>query len=119
MDHDAKFRVFSDWASYPKSSSVVEDADDASTLDKSDGYFAMQVVQQVNFGPLESKRYFITAKGQDGEEPFVEVAERYLIDANYKKVNSYVSRIPGLFGSKDETVPNTPQQVQELQVRNA
>ena len=34
--------------------------------------FAVQLVRQVNYGPLESKRYFIPAGDEDA---FVEVAE--------------------------------------------
>lgn len=47
--------------------------------------FAVQLVRQVNFGPLESKRYF----APDGTA-FVEVGERALVDANFKKLNSCV-----------------------------
>jgi hypothetical protein len=48
--------------------------------------FAVQLVRQVNYGPLESKRYFIPAK--NGENVFVEVVEDDLIQANFQKLNS-------------------------------
>ena len=47
--------------------------------------YAVQLVRQINYGPLESKRYFIPS-GQDGK--FVEVNESAMIEANFKKLNS-------------------------------
>ncbi|KAJ9144229.1 hypothetical protein NKR23_g6238 [Pleurostoma richardsiae] len=49
--------------------------------------FAVQLVRQVNYGPLESKRYFIPTEGEENE--FVEVVEDELIRANFQKLNSY------------------------------
>ncbi|KAF1911663.1 hypothetical protein BDU57DRAFT_543149 [Ampelomyces quisqualis] len=46
----------------------------------------IQVVKQVNFGPLESKRYFAQIK-DDGE--FVEVTEQWLVTANFQKLNTF------------------------------
>jgi hypothetical protein len=43
---------------------------------------ATQVVKQVNFGPLESKRYFAQVK--DGE--LVEVTDQWLVNANFQKL---------------------------------
>ncbi|KAK4617894.1 hypothetical protein CLAFUW4_11987 [Fulvia fulva] len=48
--------------------------------------FAVQLVRQVNFGPLESKRYFIPTAGQDG--PFKEITEGDLVHANFQKLNA-------------------------------
>jgi hypothetical protein len=48
--------------------------------------YAVQLVRQVNFGPLESKRYFIPVEVT--EELFREVSEDDLIRANFQKVNS-------------------------------
>lgn len=48
-----------------------------------DADHVVQLVRQVNFGPLESKRYF----ARPGVT-FAEVSERDLIDANFKKLNS-------------------------------
>jgi hypothetical protein len=82
-DRESKFVAFTDWSSFPKSSSVESNVDEQ--VDMSNTY-AIQVVQQVNFGPLESKRYFVATKHEDSA--FVEVTEQHLIDANYQKVNS-------------------------------
>lgn len=48
--------------------------------------FAVQLVRQVNFGRLESKRYFVLLRGQ--ENTFAEVSEGDLISANFEKLNS-------------------------------
>lgn len=48
--------------------------------------YAVQLVRQVNYGPLESKRYFIPVEGKD--EAFIEVVEDDLIQANFQKLNS-------------------------------
>ncbi|KAK8088429.1 MFS multidrug transporter [Apiospora hydei] len=49
--------------------------------------FAIQLVRQVNYGSLESKRYFAPTSASPSE--FVEVAEDDLIQANFQKLNSY------------------------------
>lgn len=80
LSHEDKFRTFMSWAQYPKESSITPSTDAPSA----DGVtLAIQVVKQVNYGPLESKRYFV----QTGEE-FVEVTEQWLIDANFEKLNT-------------------------------
>jgi hypothetical protein len=79
LSHEAKFKAFLNWAAYRKESSTV-DAEDIPT----DVNFAVQVVQQRNYGPLESKRYFVS----DGEGVFVEVKEQWLIEANFEKLNT-------------------------------
>ncbi len=48
--------------------------------------FVVQLVHQVNYGPLESKRYFAKTPGMGAA--FTEVTEQDLINANYEKVNS-------------------------------
>jgi hypothetical protein len=70
------------WASYPKDSIVATAGTLPATADVT---LAMQVVQQVNYGPLESKRYFV--KNGEGSD-FVEVTEQWLIDANFQKLNT-------------------------------
>lgn len=50
--------------------------------------FAIQLVQQVNYGPLESKRYFVPVEGNEAE--FIEIREQDLIQANFQKLNAYV-----------------------------
>ena len=88
--HEHKFREFLSWGSHPKESSV-EEASSTPT----DGAFVIQVVRQVNYGPLESKRYFV--KVASGE--FVEVNEKWLIDANFEKLNAYVQMVKTNFDS--------------------
>jgi hypothetical protein len=75
LSHEFKFRSFKAWASYPKESNITEDL-----LSATDATFAVQVVKQTNFGPLDSKRYFVTI----GDDVFVEVTEQWLIDANFQ-----------------------------------
>jgi hypothetical protein len=68
------------WATYPKESSIgsTDTLPDASTVT-----LAIQVVKQVNYSPLESKRYFVHAG-----DAFVEVTEQWLIEANFQKLNT-------------------------------
>ncbi|EXK76804.1 hypothetical protein FOQG_18468, partial [Fusarium oxysporum f. sp. raphani 54005] len=49
--------------------------------------YVVQLVRQVNYGPLESKRYFIPTDGTESD--FVEVIENDLIQTNFQKVNKY------------------------------
>jgi hypothetical protein len=70
------------WAAYPRSEAPTEDDALASYTPP----FAIQLVQQVNYGPLESKRYFVPAQGNEAE--FVEITEQALIEANFKKLNA-------------------------------
>jgi hypothetical protein len=83
LSHEPKFRAFMNWAEYLKESSITP-AD--VTPDANSVTLAIQVVKQVNYGPLESKRYFLQTS--DGESAFVEVTEQWLIDANFEKLNS-------------------------------
>lgn len=48
----------------------------------------VQVVRQVNFGSLESKRYFVSTPSSAGSVSFREITENDLIQANYEKLNS-------------------------------
>lgn len=77
-DHESKFNNFKSWAEYPRETSP----DKTHSLDGHDPY-VVQLVRQVNYGPLESTRY-LAPSGPD----FVEVTESALIDANFQKVNS-------------------------------
>ncbi|KAI4953506.1 hypothetical protein J4E91_002353 [Alternaria rosae] len=82
LSHEPKFKTFMAWATYPKESDIVSsDAAPSAT----DITFAVQFVKQTNYGPLDSKRYFVT--GSDGT--FVEVTEQWLIDANFEKLNTF------------------------------
>jgi hypothetical protein len=53
LSHESNFRTFMLWASYPKENNITDDFPSAA-----DVTFAVQVVKQTNFGPLDSKRYF-------------------------------------------------------------
>jgi hypothetical protein len=83
IDHEQKFRTFKTWAATTGSTSTNSIPSDTSILGNSSSY-VVQIVRQVNYGPLESKRYF----AHDGSEAYLEVSEKDLIDANYQKVNS-------------------------------
>jgi hypothetical protein len=92
LQHEAKFRQFLSWAQFPKEASKQDPADadgpaptahDLAALNVS---FVVQLVRQVNFGPLESKRYFARVEGQ--AEDFVEVEEGDLVKANFQKLNA-------------------------------
>ena len=96
IDQELKFTRFMAWAGFPKTS-VVETQEPNDTM-ASQPTHVIQVVQQVNYGPLESKRYF--AAVEQKEEPFVEVTERGLIEANYAKVNSCVLYFATPFSTK-------------------
>ncbi|KAJ8062608.1 hypothetical protein OCU04_009132 [Sclerotinia nivalis] len=87
--HQQKFTDFKTWADYPRSSSVTtsnNSGDDSNPITSTTPY-AVQFVQQVNYGPLESKRYFIPNENSPGD--FIEITEQHLIKANYQKLNSY------------------------------
>lgn len=90
--HDEKFRSFMNWGNSPKASSIATTAgkNDQGSLNLAEVKppYAVQLVRQVNYGPLESKRYFIPVEGK--EEAFVEVSEEDLVKANFQKLNSYV-----------------------------
>ena len=78
LDNEPKFRSFLNWGSFPKDISIT-----TNLPDEPNG-FIIQVVRQVNFGPLESKRYFL----HTSSDTFVEVSEQWLIDNNFKKLNA-------------------------------
>lgn len=79
LAHEPKFREYLSWGHYPKESSV-----DERGVQPLDDTYVVQVVRQVNYGPLESKRYFL----ETGSDMFVEVDEKWLIDANFAKLNA-------------------------------
>jgi hypothetical protein len=74
--HETNFQYFLSWGSFHKESSVL----DISNIEPVDYAYVVQVVRQVNFGPLEGKRYFITTTGEPAQ--FVEIDEKWLIDAS-------------------------------------
>ncbi|KAF4993516.1 hypothetical protein FGRMN_6445 [Fusarium graminum] len=81
LTHQSKFNNFMAWASFPKESSP-----DGIWPDTTPSY-AVQLVRQVNFGRLESKRYFVPT--DQNETSFVEITEHDLIQANFQKANTY------------------------------
>ncbi|KAF2750739.1 hypothetical protein M011DRAFT_517056 [Sporormia fimetaria CBS 119925] len=78
LSHESLFRTFKDWADYPRSTEI------SSSPPTNDPAHVIQVVKQVNFGPLESKRYFAV----NGDE-CVEVEEKWLIENNFQKLNAF------------------------------
>lgn len=81
LDHEGKFDSFMDWVN----TSDTVDIQNAELPDL-DPPFAVQLGRQVNFGPLESKKYFIPTNDSDG--PFKEITESDLIQANFQKLNA-------------------------------
>ena len=77
-----------EWASYPRETAPEGGKPGQAGFAELDPPFAVQLVRQVNYGPLESKRYFIPAKNGPEENAFVEVTEQDLIQANFQKLNS-------------------------------
>lgn len=90
LQHEDKFTTFMRWAGYPKTSSTKIDGG-ATDLDTLGTAYVVQLVQQVNYGPLESRRYFAFVR-DSGE--FIEVVEDDLVKANFQKLNSYVLYSP-------------------------
>lgn len=88
LTHESKFSAFAQWAAYPREAETQSSSDQVGNLSTLNPPYVIQLVKQVNFGPLESKRYFAVSPGADGEHAFVEVTESDLIEANYKKLNA-------------------------------
>ncbi|EXM19077.1 hypothetical protein RAB80_015016 [Fusarium oxysporum f. sp. vasinfectum] len=86
LSHQSKFDNFMSWGSFPKEFTV-DIGDVQHDLSQLNPSYAVQLVRQVNFGPLESKRYFITKDSSEGQ--YMEVSEQVLIQANFKKANTY------------------------------
>lgn len=88
LEHEVKFNDFMAWARLNEAAtSTPGNSSEASSGDLKAPY-AVQLVRQVNYGPLENKRYFIPVEGQD--QTFAEVKEDDLIQANFQKLNSCV-----------------------------
>jgi hypothetical protein len=83
LSHESKFRAFTAWASFPKSSNIATPAPSAPSTA---ALFVVQLVRQVNYGPLESKRYFVS--NADAGDAFAEVTEQWLVENNLQKLNS-------------------------------
>lgn len=79
------------WARHSESSPVTS-SDSYFRNPNSIPEFAVQFVQQVNYGPVETKRYFIPvpdSQARDQSE-FLEVTEQDLIIGNFQKLNASV-----------------------------
>ncbi|PWY72026.1 hypothetical protein BO83DRAFT_408720 [Aspergillus eucalypticola CBS 122712] len=81
LDHEDKFEAFMQWTKLESSPILDSVSVRADTVP-----YAVQLVEQVDFGPQESIRYF--APAGTGSQ-FVEVAEGDLIDWNFEKLDSY------------------------------
>lgn len=81
--HESMFAKFLKWAQNQGSDATSSSFDVQAALNNGSSH-VFQVVQQVNFGPLESKRYFSSTDSND----YMEITESNLVDANYKKLNS-------------------------------
>jgi hypothetical protein len=82
-DHDAKFEALLAWAK--GADTTPEPGTDITKILEDASSFAIQIVRQVDYGPLEFKRYF--TEGVE-DNAFVEPTEKTLIDANFEKLNS-------------------------------
>jgi len=90
LAHEPKFRAFTQWASFPRESAVEGPTGETKKLVDLNSSYVIQLVRQINFGALESKRYFAAIEANDAAEPFLEVTEADLIEANFEKLNAYV-----------------------------
>lgn len=79
LAHESRFQSFMSWSSSLEETAVVQD-----NASPPNDTFVVQVVRQINYGPLESKRYFVKTSSDE----FIEVKETWLIDQNFQKLNS-------------------------------
>ncbi|KFX91472.1 hypothetical protein O988_07741 [Pseudogymnoascus sp. VKM F-3808] len=88
LDHEPKFTDFISWAKRASLGTSCAGEKSSDTSRTTERYpYAVQLVRQVNYGPLESKRYFVPQVNPARD--FVEVTVEDLVDANFEKVNSY------------------------------
>jgi hypothetical protein len=87
LQHEADFRPFLEWAAFPRES-LSQLSEDGNNLADLGHPTIFQLVKQVNFGPLESKRYFVAVRAEDANQTFMEATEAELIEANYEKMNA-------------------------------
>ncbi|EQB46851.1 hypothetical protein CGLO_14069 [Colletotrichum gloeosporioides Cg-14] len=92
-DHEVRFTQFMAWAkdSQPTVIEATPKIDSSNRIP----LYAIQLVRQVNYGPLESKRYFVNFA--DCTHSYVEVAEDFLIQISFQKVNSYGTSLSSSF----------------------
>ena len=84
LQHERKFKSVLAWVRVQRTCSDINDFNVQAVL-QTPAARVFQVVKQVNYGPLESKRYFVTLS--DSTAHYHEITEHDLIDANYKKLN--------------------------------
>jgi hypothetical protein len=82
--YERKFHDFLAWARATVTSENSSNDDNASSPVPE---YAVQLVKQVNFGDLESKRYFIPSQILPNVT-FTEVSEQWLVEMNFEKLNS-------------------------------
>lgn len=85
LDHEAKFTAFKTWAQFLRSATGSSGGDLDST--HRPWPYAIQLVRQVNYGALESKRYFVPKERPGESLTFDEITEKRLVDANFAKLN--------------------------------
>ncbi|QKX58682.1 uncharacterized protein TRUGW13939_05809 [Talaromyces rugulosus] len=88
LTHESKFQRFMAWARHSESSPVTS-SDSYFRNPNNIPEFAVQVVRQVNYGPVEAKRYFIPDSLAGDLSEFLEVTEQDLIIGNFQKLNAY------------------------------
>lgn len=88
LDHDLKFNDFLTWAKAPNSPAIASSQDSQTIFEG--GTYVIQIVRQVNYGPLESKRYFVKIPPTLATDnpSFQEITETDLVQANFEKLNS-------------------------------
>lgn len=87
LSHEAKFEAFLRWMPVAQEASTDAATEGKRILSDDSSAYAVQVVRQVNYGPLESKRYFVSSNGGGGTN-FYEITEGDLIEANFEKLNA-------------------------------
>jgi hypothetical protein len=87
LSHEAKFEAFLRWIPAAQEASTDGSTEGRTILSEDSSAYAVQVVRQVNYGALESKRYFVSGDGGTGTN-FYEITEGDLIEANFEKLNA-------------------------------
>ncbi|KAF8854904.1 hypothetical protein BDZ45DRAFT_758060 [Acephala macrosclerotiorum] len=87
LSYEGKFDAFMKYAK--ASTTVPQDTSFTPIVPLSDDTYVVQVVRQVNFGPIEWKKYFANTKENESSASFYEVSENDLIESNFQKLNSY------------------------------
>ncbi|RFU29560.1 hypothetical protein B7463_g6779, partial [Scytalidium lignicola] len=95
LDYGSRFEAFMKWSLAQNGSPT------NSTPPEKLNSYVVQIVRQTNFGPLESKRYFVEIKEENEVTSFRAVREEDLLEANYEKLNSVIQN-PGYAAVKEE-----------------